>query len=63
MYATTGMTDGQRDHVIWQLRRRWYSYSKIAKTVAVLVGAVRASLARTAAKQSIGSADWDADLR
>ena len=51
--------------VIYALRRRRYSYTKIARAVGVSPGAVRASLARTAAKlgQGTGSADWDVDLR
>jgi len=55
------MTDIQRDQVIYDLLRRRYSYAKIARAV----GAVRASLTRTAAKlgQGIRSEDWDADLR
>ncbi len=64
MFAASGMTDTQRDQVIYDLRRRRYSYAKIAKAVGVSVGAVRGSLARTAAKLGgVKSSDWDADLR
>jgi DNA-directed RNA polymerase specialized sigma24 family protein len=67
MYEASGLTDAQRDAVIWQLRQRRHSYAKIARAVGVSVGAVRASLGRTAAKLrgpgSLGSDDWDADLR
>jgi DNA-binding CsgD family transcriptional regulator len=64
MYRATGMTDAQREHVIYDLRRRGHSYAKIARAVGVSVGAVQASLRRTAAKLGpTGSTDWDADLR
>jgi DNA-directed RNA polymerase specialized sigma24 family protein len=62
--ATTGMTDFERDRLIWTLRLRRHSYAKIARYVGVSVGAVRHSLARTAAKLGQGvSSDWNADLR
>ena len=65
MYASTGMTDDQRDLVIYQLRCKRVSYARIAKRVGVSIGAVRGSLARTAEKLGTGarSDDWDADLR
>jgi DNA-directed RNA polymerase specialized sigma24 family protein len=61
MYASTGMTEAQRDRIIYELRRR-HTYARIAKEVGVSVGAVRASLARTQAAL-LGSEDWDRDLR
>jgi hypothetical protein len=66
MYEVTGMTDAQRDLLIWQLRRRRVPFTRIAKRVGVSVGAVQASLRRPAAKLQPGTEsadDWDADLR
>jgi DNA-directed RNA polymerase specialized sigma24 family protein len=66
MYRASGMTGPQRDAVIYQLRRKRYSYSKIARAVGVSVGTVQHSLRRTAQRLSPGAEsadDWDADLR
>jgi DNA-directed RNA polymerase specialized sigma24 family protein len=64
MYEATGMTGDQRDAVIWELRRRHVTYARIARRVGCSVGAVQASLTRTAAKLSPATeSDWDADLR
>jgi lambda repressor-like predicted transcriptional regulator len=66
LYEETGLTDVQRDQLIYQLRSRRWTYAKIARRVGVSVGAVRASLARSSAKLDPCSAsadDWDADLR
>lgn len=64
MYRQTGMTDVERDQLAWELWRRRYSYSKIAKHIGVSVGAVRASVARTNTKLGlVEPGEWDADLR
>jgi DNA-directed RNA polymerase specialized sigma24 family protein len=67
MYEATGLTGDQRDAVIWQLRRKRVPYARIARRLGISVGAVQASLKRTAAKLSPAAAssadDWDADLR
>jgi hypothetical protein len=67
MYEQTRLTGRSRDEWIWNLRRRHFSYVKIAKAVGVSVGSVRASLARTAAELQARAGseadDWDADLR
>ena len=66
MYRQTGMTQPERDRVIWELRQRRHSYAKIAKAVGVSVGAVQASLRRTAerlAPDPVLDGDWDRDLR
>jgi DNA-directed RNA polymerase specialized sigma24 family protein len=47
MYAASGMTEAQRDTVIYDLWRKRVPYTKIAKRVGISVGAVRASLTRT----------------
>jgi DNA-directed RNA polymerase specialized sigma24 family protein len=48
MYDQTGMTQDQRDRVIYDLYRKRVTYAKIARRVGVSVGAVQASLRRTA---------------
>lgn len=47
MYDRTGMTQDQRDVLIYDLYRRRVTYAKIAKRVGISVGAVQASLRRT----------------
>ncbi len=64
MYEATGLTDSEREQMIWELWRRRYSYARIAKRIGVSVGAVRASVARTNEKLGyVQPGDWDADLR
>jgi DNA-directed RNA polymerase specialized sigma24 family protein len=47
MYDRTGMTQDQRDVLIYDLYRRRVTYAKIAKRVGISIGAVQASLRRT----------------
>jgi hypothetical protein len=50
MYDRTGMTQDQRDQLIWDLYQRRVTYARIASRVGVSVGAVQASLKRTVEK-------------
>jgi DNA-directed RNA polymerase specialized sigma24 family protein len=52
MYRQSGMTEAERDRAIYNLYLKRVSYIKIAKRVGISVGAVRASLTRTAERMT-----------
>jgi hypothetical protein len=52
MYEQTGMTQDQRDQLIYELWRKRLTYAKIARRVGLSIGGVQASLRRTAERMA-----------